>query len=620
MASHFSLKDAKADAHLIRGRILLTGGIIAILTIVVIVHRVLYLQVIQYEHFTTLSESNQLKILPVPPKRGLILSRDGRLMAGNKPSFDLELIPEQIENLDETIKQLSQLIGISENDLDRFHKISQGKQRFESIPLKLQVNDKEIARFVVNRHHFPGVDIVSHSYRYYPYGESMVNAVGYVSRINQQELEKLDQSNYRGTDHIGKLGVEKAYEDLLHGQVGYQQVEVNVDGRVIRILEKTESKPGKNLYLTLDISLQLLAIESLQDKRGAIVAIDPNNGDILALVSSPAYEPNAFVNGVSTKYYSTLLESEDAPLINRALQGQYPPGSTVKPFLALAALSTGIREPETRTRCKGWYSLKGSRHQYRDWKKNGHGQVNMHHAIMESCDVYFYSLAHDLGIDRINQELIYFGMGTKAGIDISGEATGLIPSEQWKKSTRNEPWYPGETLIAGIGQGYMLITPLQLAMATTILANRGKRFRPRLVYKTSNPIQGTAELLPVGNPEYVKIYSDAQWDYVINAMQDVVHGSRGTARRSGAGAAYRFAGKTGTAQVFSIAQGKTYNEDEVPERLQDHALFIAFAPVEAPKIALAIVVENGGSGSSSAAPIARKLLDQYLLDGTQNKQ
>ncbi|MCH8261464.1 MAG: penicillin-binding protein 2 [Proteobacteria bacterium] len=617
MGLNFTLKDTEEESRLIRLRVY-SAVVIIILLVMVLVARLFYLQVIRHDHFITLSQSNRVKVLPIAPIRGLIFSRDNVLLADNQPSFSLELIPEQIDNLDKTIGQLSRLIDLDEDSISRFKKLRREKRRFESIPLKFNLSEGEVARFSVERHKIPGAKVIARPYRYYPEESGLVHALGYVARIDEKDLQKIDESDYLGTTHIGKLGVEKAYEDILHGRVGHQQVEVNAQGRIIRVLERTPPEPGQNIYLTLDLSLQSAASKIMQGKRGSIVAMDPDNGDILAFVSSPAYDPNPFVNGIDSKSYKVLLSSRDTPLINRALNGKYPPGSTVKPFLGIAALMFGVRNTDEAIWCRGWYTLRGHDHRYRDWKKGGHGHVDLNYAIMQSCDVYFYTLAHDLGITKLNKALTNFGFGVKTGIDIGGESTGLVPSIDWKRSALNQPWYPGETLIAGIGQGYVLATPLQLVTATAALANHGRRVLPRLVYKISDPISGESTLLPVATPTYVAGYKQEHWDFVIQAMQDVVHGPRGTARRSGANAAYRYAGKTGTSQLFGIDQDGKYEKDKVPEHLRDHALFIAFAPVEAPKIALVIIVENGGSGSSTAAPIARKLLDHYLLDESGN--
>ena len=617
MGLNFTIKDTEEESRLIRLRVY-SAVVIIILIVMALVARLFYLQVIRHDHFITLSQSNRVKVLPIAPIRGLIFSRNNVLLADNQPSFSLELIPEQIDNLDKTIGQLSRLIDIDEDSVNRFKKLRREKRRFESIPLKFNLSEDEVARFSVERHKIPGAKVIARPYRHYPEKSTLVHALGYVARIDEKDLQKIVESNYLGTTHIGKLGVEKAYEDILHGHVGHQQVEVNAQGRIIRVLERTPPEPGKNIYLTLDLSLQTVALSLMQGRKGSIVAMNPDNGDILALVSSPAYDPNPFVNGIDSKSYKVLLSSRDTPLINRALSGKFPPGFTINPFLAIAALMFGVRDVDEKTWCKGWYTLKGQDHRYRDWKKGGHGHVDLNYAIMQSCDVYFYTLAHDLGITKLNQALTNFGFGFKTGIDIGGESTGLVPSIDWKRSALNQPWYPGETLIAGIGQGYVLTTPLQLVTATAALANHGKRVLPRLVYKISDPISGESTLLPVATPEYVAGYKQEHWNFVIQAMEDVMHGARGTARRSGANTAYRIAGKTGTAQLFGIGQDEKYEKDKVPEHLRDHALFIAFAPARQPKIALAIVVENGGSGSSTAAPIGRKLLDHYLLDESGN--
>jgi len=446
MGLKFTLKDIQEETRLVRFRVY-TAALIIILLVMVLIGRLFYLQVIRHDHFTTLSQSNRVKVLPIPPIRGLVFSRDGVLVADNQPSFSLELIPEQIESLDKTIDELSGLMEIDEESINRFKKLRQAKRRFESIPLKFKLSEHEVARFSVERHKFPGVEVVARPYRHYPEKSGLVHVLGYVGRIDEKDLQSIDESDYLGTSHIGKLGVEKAYEVVLHGHVGHQQVEVNAQGRIIRVLERTPPIPGQNIHLTLDYSLQPAATNILQGRRGSIVAIDPNNGDILALVSSPAYDPNPFVNGIDSKSYKALLSAKDTPLINRALNGKYPPGSTIKPFLGIAALTTGVREASDTTWCKGWYSLKGHSHRYRDWKKTGHGHVDLNYAIMQSCDVYYYTLAHDLGITRLNKALTNFGFGNKTGIDIGGESSGLVPSIEWKRRALNQPWYPGETLL-----------------------------------------------------------------------------------------------------------------------------------------------------------------------------
>ena len=618
MVKEITLKDSGHESDLVAKRVYFSGFMILLLVIMIVL-RVFYLTVLQHEHFTTLSKSNRVKITPIPPIRGLIYSRDGEVLAENKPTFSLEVIPEQIDDVDKLIGDLKKIVSIENIDIERFKKSLKKKRRFENVALRLNLNEEEVALFAVNRHRFPGVDVVAGLNRFYPLGEELVHTIGYVARIDEEDVKQLNASNYSGTTHIGKLGIEKSYESLLHGDVGYQQVEVNAQGRVIRVLDRKAPNPGENLHLTIDLSLQRIAIEALKDKRGAIVAIDPVNGDVLTFVSSPGYDPNKFVNGIDSKSYKALLSSKDKPLINRVTRGTYPPGSTIKPFLGLVGLDNGVRVLNEESWCPGWYSLKGHEHRYRDWKKQGHGHTDLHKAIMQSCDVYFYILAYELGINRIYEGLSKFGFGKETGIDIGGEATGLLPSREWKREALGQAWFPGETLIMGIGQGYALSTPLQLAKATASLANRGNVVRPRLVTNTSNPITADIKSFPVHFEDKVTVKNKLHWDQIIQSMRDVVHGVGGTAWRSGLNAAYEFAGKTGTAQVIGIAQDKEYKKEEIAEEFQDHALFIAFAPVEEPRIAIAVIVENGGGGSKTAAPIARKMLDRFMSDKTLTK-
>ncbi|NKB38013.1 MAG: penicillin-binding protein 2 [Gammaproteobacteria bacterium] len=612
MPPEFHLKDPGYEYRLISRRIYFAGMLMFLLGLLIVV-RVFFLQVVMHDHFTTLSQHNRVKIQPIAPIRGLIFSNDGVLLANNRPSFSLEVIPEQVDDIEQTIDRLSGLIELDNSDIERFRKQLKRKHRFVSVPLKFNLSDDDVAILSVNRHLFPGVDVVAGLNRYYPLAEKLAHVSGYVGMIDEDELELLDTSNYKGTSHIGKLGVEQAYENLLHGSVGYRQVEVNATGRIIRLLDRTAPVSGKNIYLTLDVSLQNLAVKALDGKRGAIVAIDPRDGGILAMVSAPGYDPNPFVNGIDSASYKKLLNSSDSPLLNRALQGKYPPGSTIKPFFAFAALDYGLRTNLDETWCQGWYSLKGSTHRYRDWKKTGHGHTNLENAVAQSCDVYFYALAHEMGIERVHEVLAKFGFGERTNIDIVGEAAGLNPSREWKRRAYGQAWYPGETLIVGIGQGSSLVTPVHLAVATAAIANRGKLVRPHLFANARDSI--TNEVVDEFKPEIygrVEASDQSHWQTVIDSMTEVTHGQRGTARRVGKGAAYMMAGKTGTAQVIAIAQDEEYDAEEVREEFRDHALFIAFAPVENPRIALVIVVENGGSGSSGAAPIARVLFDHHL--------
>jgi penicillin-binding protein 2 len=612
MPAEFHLKDAGYEYLVISRRIYFAGMMMFLLGMLIVI-RVFFLQVVMHDHFTTLSQHNRVKIQPIAPIRGLIFSSDGVLLANNRPSFSLEIVPEQIKKMDQTISDLATLITIEAKDIERFKKQIKKKHRFVSVPLKFNLSDDEVAKLSVNRHRYPGVEVVAGLNRFYPLAENLAHVSGYVGVINEEELVTLDTSNYKGTTHIGKLGAEQAYESLLHGKVGHRQVEVNATGRIIRVLDRTAPVSGSDIFLTLDVSLQNLAVDALGDKRGSIVALDPNDGSVLAMVSTPGYDPNPFVNGIDSKSYKKLLASKDAPLLNRALQGKYPAGSTIKPFLGLGALDFGLRNIHDETWCQGWYSLSGSTHRYRDWKKEGHGHTNMINAIAQSCDVYFYSLAHEMGIDKLHEFLDKFGFGKKTGIDIIGEVAGLNPSREWKRKAYGQAWFPGETLIVGIGQGLSLITPIHLAVATAAIANKGKMVRPHLFAYARDAI--SEEVRKLHEPSAigtVEIQNIEYWQQIIDSMTEVTHGARGTARRVGSGASYRMAGKTGTAQVIAIAQDEEYEVDEVAEELRDHALFIAFAPVESPKIAVAIIVENGGSGSSTAAPIARRLFDHYL--------
>jgi len=612
MLQQLTLKDHFFETRLFMSRVIaliVFGGIL----LLVLLSRLWYLQVIEHEHFTTLSEDNRVKLQPITPNRGLIFDRNGILMAENLPSYRLEITPEQVDDMSATLAALEDIIEIREIDRSRFEKLLGRKPRFEAIPLRFHLNDREVAQFSVNRHRFPGVEITAGLARHYPQGKVAAHILGYVSRIDEQALKSVDTSNYRGTTHIGKIGLEKSYESLLHGTVGYQQVEITAQGRVLRVLKRTSPVSGRNLYLTIDLKVQAAAEQAFGDYAGSAVAIDPNNGDILAAVSLPAYDPNAFVNGIDYDDYAALKDNEDEPLFNRTLRGQYPPGSTIKPFMGLAGLEQGITGRHSSTYCPGFYSLPGNSRKYRDWKRQGHGTVKLHSAVVQSCDVYFYDLAGSLGIDRIHDYLQHFGFGRATGIDIQGELSGLLPSKEWKRRRRNEPWFPGETVITGIGQGFFLVTPLQLATATAALATNGLVMKPQIVHVEQEANRD--ELLP-HHPELVEtitVNNQDHWDAVIKAMTDVVHSPRGTARRIGEDSPYRIAGKTGTAQVFGLKEDEEYDAATLEKKLRDHALFIAFAPVDDPKIAVAVIVEHGGGGGSVAAPIARVILDAYLL-------
>lgn len=608
-----ALKDNLRETALFNRRLLVASIGVGILT-TILISRMFYLQVINQAHFSTLSENNRVNLLPIPPTRGLIYDRNGIVLAQNQPSFTLTLVPEHIPDLDATLVRLQNLIQLTDADIERFHRYRRQKRRFEGIPLRFRLTDEEVARISVDQYRLPGVEIKAELARHYPLGKLASHAIGYVGRISENELDDINTANYSATTHIGKVGVERYYEEQLHGEVGYQRVETNAQGRILRVLERTLPKPGKNLYLNLDARLQEIAEQSFEEENGALIAMDPTNGAVLALASLPTYDPNLFVNGIDSATYRELTSSMARPLFNRALRGQYPPGSTLKPFLGLASLETEALRPDHEMKCRGWYKLKNDERRYRDWKEEGHGQTDLPKAITESCDVYFYELSFELGIDNMHKYLSRFGLGKRTGIDIRGEMPGLLPSREWKRRTRNQPWFHGETLITGIGQGFMLTTPLQLASITATLSQRGQRQTPRMLYAIQDASTNEFKVQDSKPLEPIQDIEQDHWQTVIDAMHDVIHGRMGTARGIGYGMEYEAAGKTGTAQVFGIAQDEEYVEEDVVKHLRDHGLFISFAPVDDPRIVVAVIVENGGSGSSSAAPIARKIMDHYLLN------
>ena len=617
-ARRVALNNPRKEALIFRSRALVIS-ILVTLVFLLLLLRLYDLQITHNAHYQTLSNDNRVRVLAIPPTRGLIYDRDGHLLADNRPSYELVITPSNVDNIDVLLTDIAAIISLEAHEIRRFKRLLRLKQSFQKIPLAYNLTDAEVAKFAVAQYHFPGVEIVARSTRYYPEGEHFAHVMGYVGRINESELVRLDKRAYQGTSHIGKLGIEKKYEDELHGQVGYDHVEINAQGRSLRVLKTQPSVDGMDLQLSLLNSLQQLAQNLLTDKKGAIVALDPVNGDVLAFASQPTYDPNLFVNGISQKAYSALHDNPGRPLFNRALVGQYPPGSTIKPIVALAALEADITQPEKTMYAGPYFKLPGSSRRYRDWKKEGHGLVDMDKAIAQSCDVYFYQIGYQMGIDTMHDFLAQFGLGRATNIDTVGEVGGLLPSRTWKVNVRREPWYPGETVITSIGQGYMLTTPLQLAVMTSYIANQGKAFQPRLVtamrHKDSSEFQPTE---PIRLPD-ININYPFYWQSITTSMINVVHSSYGTARAISADINYNMAGKTGTAQVFSIAQDGEYNQEEVAQELHDHALFVAFAPVEDPQIALAIVVENGGSGSTAAAPIARQLIDAYLLDSMREE-
>ncbi|HKJ10744.1 MAG TPA: penicillin-binding protein 2 [Gammaproteobacteria bacterium] len=617
MARQIQIKDHLLESRLFMRRTV-AALIISVLLVLALIARLVFLQVISHQHFTTLSRDNRVKLLPIPPTRGLIYDRNGVLLAENLPSYRLEIIPEQVKNMKATIAALSKIINIRDIDIQRFNELRRRKHPFDAIPLRFHLSDAEVARFAVNRYRFPGVDVEAGLTRYYPLGPEAVHAVGYVGRIDARELQEVNQANYRGTSHIGKTGVERSYEKVLHGKVGYQQVETNAEGRIVRVLSRTPPVPGHNLYLTLDAHLQAVTEKAFGDNTGAAVALNPKTGAILAMVSMPEYNPNPFVNGIELKDYRALQNHSGRPLFNRALRGQYAPGSTIKPFVGLGGLEDDVTKPDTTTFCPGYYQLPGSSHKYRCWKRWGHGNVDITQAITQSCDVYFYNLAHEMGIDRLHNYLARFGFGKRTGVDLVGELPGLLPSRQWKERVRHQPWFPGETLITGIGQGFLLVTPLQLAAATATMAEKGLRAQLHLVAAEQNPANGNLDPTPIHMLPRVPEGDPKDWNLITKAMEDVVNSPHGTAHQLKKEADYTIAAKTGTAQVFGLGQKQTYNPKELARRLRDNALFIAFAPAPDPRIAVAVIVEHGGGGSSAAAPIALKIMNTYLNGGKKD--
>ena len=604
------------QAELARFRLrVLVASVVVLLCFGLLVARLVYLQVVRHDDLRAQAESNRTAIVPVVPNRGLILDRNGIVLATNYSAYTLEITPSKVANLEQTIDELASVIEITVRDRRRFKKLREEGKSFESLPLRSRLSDEEVARFAAQRWRFPGVDIKARLFRSYPYGELASHVIGYIGRINTKEKETLDESdeaaNYRGTDYIGKLGIEQRFESLLHGTTGIDAMETSAGGRATRRLASQPAVPGNNVRLSIDIKLQKLIEDLYGERRGALVALDPTTGEVLAFVSKPTFDPNLFVDGIDPASWQELNQSPDHPLINRALRAGYPPGSTIKPFMALAGLQLGLRRPGETISDPGYFALPGSSHRYRDWKAGGHGLVDIKKAITVSCDTFFYGLAQQMGIHRTHDFLAKFGFGAKTGIDLDGELPGLMPSPEWKENRFRQHWWPGETVITGIGQGYTLATPLQLAAATMAIANDGVVYRPQLLRAWTDPATGRSHYAAPQilsrielKPEYLQLVKEAM-------VQVTLPG--GTAAAAGAGAPYQFAGKTGTAQVIGMKQNERYNAARVALRNRDHALFIAFAPADNPRIVVAVMIENGGHGGSVAAPIARKVIDYWLL-------
>ena len=593
-------------------------GLASLLTL-----RMLQLQVLQYEKYRTRSEENRMEMMPLPPPRGIVFDRNGNRLAGNRPVFNLVVVPERVDDLERRLRELADVIPISEAEIRQFHERSTGRRRpFEAMLLKASLNEEEIAALSVNRHRFAGVEVQVQTSRHYPYGYLTAHAVGSVRRINEEDLLTLDRARYSGTKFIGKRGVEKFYERSLHGQVGNQWVETDAYGYRRKVLNFDPPAPGQNVTLHLDIRVQIAAAAALGERRGAVVALDPRSGGILALVSNPSYDPNEFVLGMAPGRYQELVNSRDKPLLNRAVSGLYAPGSTIKPLLGLAALSHGLVDWEEEIIDRGTFKLPGQARIYRDWNwkpgnPGGQGIVNLNRAIYRSSNIYFYNMGVRLQAAQLSGFLRRFGYGEVVSADVEGASGGLVPDPVWKQGAKGEPWYPGDSVNLSIGQGDLLITPLQAAVATSVLANRGRRVRPRLLLASDRPLvenDPLPSLPPVAGP------SAADWERMVDAMEDVVHrgnkgyGQNGTAwAHIGRGLGYRMAGKSGTAQVVEIKQGEAYDEAELDEYSRKHAWFVAFAPADAPAIVVSVLVENGGGGSSVAGPVARDVLDAYLL-------
>lgn len=621
------IRDYQAEALLFRRRALAAfAGILILLGI--LLTNLYHIQISQHQIYQTRSNDNRIKVVPIAPNRGLIYDRNGVLLAENRPVYSLEINPEVVPNLTKTIEQLRTLFTITPEHLTHFERERRQTRRFSSVPLlTTQLSEQEVAAFSVQQHKFPGVSVTASLKRHYPYGEALTHVIGYVSRINDRDIERLVQeekfANYQATRDIGKLGIERFYEDVLHGTAGYQEVEVNSRGRAIRTLKYIPPIPGKDLVLNLDIKLQLYIHQLLNERRGAIIVLDPKDNGVLAMVSSPSYDPNAFVHGISSTNYNKLLNDKNRPLVNRTTLGIYPPGSTIKPFIAVSALQEGVITPSTTRSDPGYWRIPNSdTRPFRDWLRWGHGKVDILKSLEESVDTFFYQIAYDMGIDRLSEWMMKFGFGQYTGIDILEESRANMPTREWKMARHRTPWYQGDTIPVGIGQGYWTATPMQLAKATSVLIHRGEVMAPHLLRATMATDDKFAltesEEYPSDPP--IQSVPNRYWDIAIEGMYLVNHGKRGTARRAFQELGYKSAGKSGTAQVFGLAEGQEYNAQELEEHLRDHALFVGFAPLEDPKVVVSIVLENAGGGSTNGAPVARQIFDHVLLEKPLNEQ
>jgi len=609
MPQPIPIKDHEKETRLVNKRLMACALFVGAITCA-LVARLYILQVVEFDYHSTISENNRVHVLPITPTRGLIYDRNGVVLADNRPSYNLTITRERAADVNQELDEVVNLLHLPAEDRTLFDKaMKQARHPFVPVTLFYELSEEQIAILAVNEFRLPGIDVEPQFVRHYPLGEHFAHSVGYVGRINEKESKVLDTVEYRGTQSIGKTGIEKFYESQLHGHVGYEEVETNAQGRVLRVLKHTDPVPGENIVLSLDVKLQEAAEHALGDRRGSVVALDPSTGEVLAMVSNPSFDPNLFVTGISSREYSTLRDSIDRPLFNRVLRGLYAPGSTIKPEVAIAGLDAGVVTPQTRVFDPGYYQLPDFDHKYRNWNHSGDGWVDMDAAIMRSNDTYFYDLAHKLGIDRLHDYMAMFGLGEKVSLDMFEESPGLMPSQAWKRATRRQPWFPGETVILGIGQGYMQVTPLQLAQATALIANKGVWNRPHL----ARTVDGVAPVDEHPMPN-ILLKDPRDWEQVNHGMQMVMHDARGIARAAAAGAQYRIAGKSGTAQVVAIKQGERYNREKTRERNRDNALFVGFAPAEHPQIVISVMIENGEAGGRVAGPVVRQIMDAWLLD------
>ncbi|MGY1917417.1 penicillin-binding protein 2 [Pseudomonas tolaasii] len=613
MPDQINLRDKSKENTIILNRVIASAIIVAALT-TALVTRLYFLQVIQHDYQISISDKNRIRFRAIPPARGIIYDRNMVVLASNQPCFNLLFTREQAADTTSVINEIVRILNLPLIEKENLQKkLSRTNKAFEPVTLLEDLTESQIALIAVNQYMLPGVEVQPQFLREYPFGAHFAHSVGYVGQINEKEIKTLNTAEYRGSNLIGKTGIERFYESALHGRAGYDEVETNAQGRIIRILHRQNPVPGKNIVLTLDAKLQSVAEEALGERRGAVVALDPNTGEVLAMVSQPSFDPNPFVKGISLTKYAELRDSDDMPLFNRTLRGLYPPASTIKPMVLIAGLDSGATTPTDKVFDPGYYEFPNYKHKYRNWNRWGDGWVNMYDAIVRSNDTYFYDLAHKLGIKKLNRYLVEFGLGHKISVDMFEEAAGLMPSPEWKRATRRQEWFPGETLILGIGQGYMQVTPLQLAQATSLIASKGIWHRPHLALTIGDEIQNDPSPAPNITLKDPKI-----WDQVTQSMQMAVSNSRGVSRSAAIGTKYSMAGKSGTAQVVAIKQGERYNRNTIRARHRDNALFIGFAPAQRPAIVVAAVIENGEAGARVAGPVVRKVMDAWLLGADGN--